>query len=52
MIKEPLRTILLWALGGLIFIGLAVAFTFAPMRHDVGVNYHEVKSGLDNPDKR
>ena len=51
-IKEPLRTILLWAVGGLLFVGAAVAFTYAPTTHDLGVTHHEIVNGLDNPDKR
>ncbi|HEY8967380.1 MAG TPA: hypothetical protein VIM58_13100 [Candidatus Methylacidiphilales bacterium] len=51
-IKEPLRTILLWAIAGLLFVGAAVGFTYVPSKHDIGVNYHEVQQGLDHPDKR
>ena len=51
-IKEPLRTILLWAFAGLVFVGLAVGFTYAPTTHDLGVTHHEIVNGLDNPDKR
>jgi len=52
MIKEPLRTILLWAVAGLLFIGAAVGFTYVPAKHDIGVNTKEIKEGLDHPDKR
>ncbi|SDU28581.1 hypothetical protein SAMN05444156_3072 [Verrucomicrobium sp. GAS474] len=50
-IKEPLRTILLWAFAGLIFVGLAVGFTYVPTKHDLGVTHQEIKAGLDDPDK-
>ncbi len=51
-IKEPLRTILLWAIAGLHYVGAAVGFTYVPTKNDLTVTHHEIVNGLDNPDKR